>query len=444
MRNDAVSLAADPMFDSGYYRSRHMHKAARWVSPALHYLLYGRFASLAAHPLFDGDWYRDAYRDVGSDDADPLLHYIRHGRAEGRRPNAYFDPGWYLRRNPDLKLGVQDAFQHFIAHGSAEGRDPSARFSMKTYLAQNPELAAASVNPLAHYLSRVDRERLAISAYEVDFSDARPVEEAVIETRKRPIPRSESALFVTHSADGHLKAHVAHYLKSLSQEGIGVTLIVAADNGFIDDRPWLYELIDGLYVRDNVGWDFAAWAHVMRLNPEFFEVDRLYWLNDSLVGPFSRQSFHKLISRVRDDPANLVGLTFNRERADHIQSYFLAFRSGLLSSKAFYEFIYFIKSFQDKEDVINAYEIKLYPYVLSCGMSASALFDLGKKANSTLLDWEDLIERGFCFLKVLAIRNELSGSGDKRWRKILEDQGYDVALVDRLLEQLNESPQSSP
>ena len=67
---------------------------------------------------------------------------------------------------------------------------------------------------------------------------------------------------------------------ALKQEGIAATLIVAADHGFSDDEPWLRALVDGLYVRQNGGWDFACWAHVLRLNRQLYRSGILYWLND--------------------------------------------------------------------------------------------------------------------------------------------------------------------
>ena len=52
----------------------------------------------------------------------------------------------------------------------------------------------------------------------------------------------------------------AHILEALVRESIGVVLIVAADGEFVDDESWLYELVDGLFVRSNEGFDFAAWG----------------------------------------------------------------------------------------------------------------------------------------------------------------------------------------
>src|SRR5262249_42042238 len=79
-------------------------------------------------------------------------------------------------------------------------------------------------------------------------------------------PSRELALFVTHSRDGTtIRRHVEHYVEALRTEGIDVILIVASDSvqTTIPDR--LLDMASGVYVRENLGFDFAAWAHIMRI-----------------------------------------------------------------------------------------------------------------------------------------------------------------------------------
>jgi lipopolysaccharide biosynthesis protein len=124
-----------------------------------------------------------------------------------------------------------------------------------------------------------------------------------------PAVQAETGLLVSHSSDGHLKPHVLRYIEALVGEGIGVILIVNSDHGFIDDNPRLQELVDGLFIRANEGFDFAAWAHVLRLYPELRRANVLYLLNDSIIGPVSKSAFHAAIERVRRSPGDLIGMT---------------------------------------------------------------------------------------------------------------------------------------
>jgi hypothetical protein len=434
------------MFDANFYRTSHLaHAAAGW-SPVWHYVLWGRFQRHAAHPLFDAAWYGDAYQDVEASGADPLLHYVRHGRAEGRKPNALFDPAWYLRRNPEVLSTGLEPLRHYLEIGAAEGRNPSAWFNIRDYLEQNPDLVGGHLNPLAHRLknaSQTDRARWRTLTHAVDFGEAKPVTDAAIEMRKAPTPAREAALFVTHAPDGRLKPHVAHYLRCLADEGIKVTLIVAADRGFTDDGFEIGDLIDGLFVRANQGWDFAGWAHLMRLYPHFFAADILYWLNDSLIGPFNQEFFSRLLARIRAHPAALVGMTTNLERGEHIQSYFLAIKARALASSAFRDFVLNVQSLPDKEGAINAYEIQFSPKLRAAGLETATLFKSDSSGNPTIHGWKALIQAGFPFMKIAAITNKIPGMDTSEWRVILSDQGYDVSIVDQLLIELGGTKNSA-
>ena len=107
------------------------------------------------------------------------------------------------------------------------------------------------------------------------------------------------ALFVTYSADGWLKSHVLYYVDSLRREGIAVALIVNTDMAWKFRNSDLLSRVDGLFVRQNKGIDFAAWAHVLQLRPEILEVTNLYLINDSLIGPIDRTKFSEVIRRIR-------------------------------------------------------------------------------------------------------------------------------------------------
>ena len=136
----------------------------------------------------------------------------------------------------------------------------------------------------------------------------------------------EVALFVTHSPHGSLKPHVPHYLKSLKRQGISVVLIVNSDAPVAAFKFNLWSEIDGVFVRQNEGYDFAAWAHILRLRPKLFDAKILYLINESLIGPTNDLAFAELLTRLRDSPADVIGLTENFDRAWHIQSYFLALK----------------------------------------------------------------------------------------------------------------------
>jgi GT2 family glycosyltransferase len=224
---------------------------------------------------------------------------------------------------------------------------------------------------------------------------------------KQPSAGGELALFVTRFQNGRIRPHVRHHLAALKQHGIRPVLIVAAEAPFHEPDAASFDSVAGLYVRQNVGFDFAAWAHVLRANPQIFSANILYLINDSVIGPLNEQKFEEVLRRVRSSEADVIGLTDNFECGWHIQSYFIALKSKALMSGALREFFRNIKNLREKEDVTNFYEIRLAPELRSAGLRCEALFPAEQNHNpTTSSDWKDLIESGFPYVKMGVLRDD--------------------------------------
>jgi lipopolysaccharide biosynthesis protein len=248
-----------------------------------------------------------------------------------------------------------------------------------------------------------------------------------------PAVQAETILLVSHSSNGHLKPHVLRYIEALVGEGIGVIMIVNSDHGFIDDNPRLRELVDGLFIRANEGFDFAAWAHVLRLYPELRRAGILYLLNDSVIGPVSESAFHTAIERVRRSPEDLIGMTENHDLAWHIQSYFLAVRASAMRSAAWRKFTRRIGSLPSKDDVVKTYEVQLASAMTSAGLKSSVVFKTEFHSDPTVYLWKKLLEDGFPFVKIKALRDDIPGVDKADWRHTLADLGFDVSIADDIL-----------
>jgi FkbM family methyltransferase len=267
-----------------------------------------------------------------------------------------------------------------------------------------------------------------------------PVTNAVIEYRKATRHGREVALFVTHSPDGKLKPHVRPYIAALRRHGIEVTLIVAADAAWLDQDALPLDEVDTLVVRENLGLDFAAWAHVLQLEPELFDSDTLYLLNDSLIGPFNDTLFEKLLCRLRSEPADMIGMTESWEYEWHVQSFFLALRRGALASPVLQDFFNNVVILPTKHDVIQRYELKFAPTLRASGISHAVLFPSENRDNRTLFDWKRLIDDGFPFVKIMALRDKIEGVDSSGWRAVLTAHGYDLALAEPALQVIAANP----
>ncbi len=432
-RRDERLVSRSLLFDEAFYLRACPDIGHFRHAPLRHYLIHGWLEGRRPHPLFDGDWYLREYPDIARAGVNPLVHFLEFGTAENRNPNPFFDLAWYVRRNPDVILSELNPVVHFMTVGAARLADPSPSFSTRWYLEQNPDVAASSINPLAHYLLHGQQEGGLSKPPETNLTRSHPVTTARIECLKLALAHGEIALFATHAPDGLLRPHVRGYLEALRHEGIGVVLIVATDQEFAGNAAWIHELVDGLFVRSVGGFDFAAWAHVLRLHPEFFDAEILYWMNDSVFGPVNDAAFHKVITRVRGAWQDLVGLTENFEPRWHIQSYFLALKRRALESDVLRRFVQNIVAFSEKRDVIDCYEVELASTLTAAGMTASALFKTRCEHNPLAFRWRELLAEGFPFVKINTVRDELPGVNKIGWREALKALGFDIAVADRAL-----------
>jgi glycosyltransferase involved in cell wall biosynthesis len=318
------------------------------------------------------------------------------------------------------------------------------RVDAEWYRRQYPEIARVGADPLNHFIRCGRREGRKPNAAEARAEGWVSVTDVEISCLKQPMLVEEIALFVTHSPHGQLRPHVPHYLKCLKREGIAVVLIVAADEAFTVAETDLMNRVDGLFVRDNGGYDFAAWAHVLRLHPELTNANILYLLNDSVFGPVNDTAFSELLERIRNSNADFIGLTESFEQSWHLQSYFLAAKARAVSSIAFREFIEGIVCHADKDRVILQYELRFATIMKIAGLKCEAMFQKTDYRNPTIYHWRSLLDSGFPFLKIATVRDAPPEVDMDGWRQALLAQGYDVSLAQRTLQEIFASERRLP
>lgn len=235
---------------------------------------------------------------------------------------------------------------------------------------------------------------------------------AQINVRKAPtLPLvGEVCFFVSHAAETKLKPHVVKHIDRLVAQGIKVVLIVNTDlpAGDIAISDSLANALSAFYVRQNAGFDFAAWAHAYALCPPTVDWTRLYLINDSIVGPLNDDHFKDMISRLRQSKADFIGLVESAFPQPHLQSFFLAFNREALSHPIFARWMCNVRSLAQKIHVIDVYETRLTQVLRDAGLRGEALFPAlsgGLHAtDDTVLRWEALLDAGFPYVKASVIR----------------------------------------
>lgn len=226
-----------------------------------------------------------------------------------------------------------------------------------------------------------------------------------------PGETDELCLFVTHAPTPTLKQHVVDHVRSLIEENIAVVLIINTDHQAAEFMlpPDFSSRLSGLLVRQNVGFDFGAWAHAFCLLPRGMTKRRLYFVNDSIVGPLDIAAYRTILERVRRSGADMIGLTQNTKPRPHLQSFYLAFNERLFASPLFTNVMANLLNLPSKNAVIDAYEVHLTTYLQEHGFQCEALFPNMAQDDSltddTTFRWARLIEIGFPFVKGHVLRN---------------------------------------
>jgi cephalosporin hydroxylase len=257
-----------------------------------------------------------------------------------------------------------------------------------------------------------------------------PVETARLSCFKslEQVEGSRVALMVAHAPNGQVKANVPVYVAALCRAGIRVVLVAASDQPLVID-PDLTEMLVGGFVRDNKGYDFAAWAHLLKVAPELWRADALFLLNDSVIGPLSQERLDDLLRRIARNTADVVGATENFEFEWHLQSYFMAFKPRALASDTLRSFFEQVMNLPDKNAVIHTYEIPLTRTLMACGLTCAAAYRSRDDVNQTLGHWRDLINDGFPFVKTEVLR-QLNPRWDVAgWQETLAATGFDPSVA---------------
>lgn len=219
----------------------------------------------------------------------------------------------------------------------------------------------------------------------------------------------EVCFFVSHAAQPRLKPHVAHHLEQLARAGLRVVLVLNTDlpsAAFVLD-PGLVARLGGVFVRENTGFDFAAWAHLHALCRTTAAWKRLFLVNDSIAGPIDLGDFDAMLAHIRVMDADVVALTRSAEPVPHLQSFFLVFQRRALKSEVLRDFFARVVSLPDKSQVIDVYEARLTRMLergnLRCESVFPPLSADPLSSNDTSLRWKELLGAGFPYVKVSVI-----------------------------------------
>lgn len=216
------------------------------------------------------------------------------------------------------------------------------------------------------------------------------------------------AVLVHHGAVPRVTRSFGELVGAFRARGYGVLVVSSAE--FREPLDWgAAGTPAGATVlrKPNVGYDFGSWAVGLAAYPQVREAATVVLANDSLVGPFA--SIDGVLDRAEATPADVWGLTETLQFARHLQSFFVAYRGGVLTDAPLDWFWRGVRHHADKQMIIHRNEIGLGRLLEREGYALDALFGAGQVVpaadNPTIAGWRTLLERGLPFVKREIVRS---------------------------------------
>jgi lipopolysaccharide biosynthesis protein len=243
----------------------------------------------------------------------------------------------------------------------------------------------------------------------------------------------EVCVFVTYSPTRMLCQPTLRYIEGLRQSGMKVLVVTATDDLRAPANVNV-NLLTGLIVRGNHGYDFAAWATALAILPDLWNARILVLANDSVYGPTSQLALNDVLERIRQSTSDVIGLTESHQGAHHIQSYFIALKGHALSSEQVRAFWDNVRSHSTKQVAIDRYELTFLAQCKLGQLTHEILFPLPPAlprhhVNPTLIHWRSLATQGFPFIKAQLLRDDLPGTNTDGWEAMFKEAPYMLRLI---------------
>ena len=255
-------------------------------------------------------------------------------------------------------------------------------------------------------------------------------------------------ILVHYDPEGIVDPYFLYYLKKLHELG-DVCIVSASEKLDKASQQAMMFYAKRLIVKNNVGYDFKAWARGISKTENLDQYDRVILTNDSVFGPFSDLEGIVADMDKCDYDVWSIADSFQRDRY-HLQSYFMVYNMKPLRENFLRGIFEDFSGVQVKDDIIDAFEVGLtdqfdkrgYKYGAYASMkNIPQTIDYLKLdrfrsdgvVNSSHALWDYLIMyENFPFLKrELVMKNPLHMDLSLLYSVIHTYTDYDVALIDR-------------
>jgi len=182
-------------------------------------------------------------------------------------------------------------------------------------------------------------------------------------------------LFVSFDKSGEVGEYIFYLLKDIYNS---IERLVFIRNGKLNNegRRQLSQVTSEIIIRDNIGYDAAAWKFALTSYigwDNICKYDELILFNDSFYGPFF--TFKSIFSEMDKRHIDFWGITkygknnTNYEIPLHIQTYFITIRKKMFSSDAFKFYWENQPIYNNYSKVVKSFELKFTKYFQDRGFT---------------------------------------------------------------------------
>jgi lipopolysaccharide biosynthesis protein len=219
-------------------------------------------------------------------------------------------------------------------------------------------------------------------------------------------------LFAGYNKNGIIDDALVFYVTTLSHYG---DVVFVMDNDCpMRELNKLKPYVIYSAAKQHGEYDFGSYkrAYIYAENKKLFDnYDFIYFVNDSVYGPVSDKDIGVVLKQMERTKSDFVGMVSNQDEVtpEHVQSWFVGFRSEIAHNPDFSKFMHSITKQTDKKDIINKYEIGLSKLLKSITKKMYVLFRQDNHRCNTVYKkpWV-LLQHGIPFIKKSAISQMLS------------------------------------
>lgn len=185
-------------------------------------------------------------------------------------------------------------------------------------------------------------------------------------------------IFAHYDRQGELRLDTQNLLEELSQYFAPIIFVSTKMNQRnLDKIPGNISII----IRENIGYDFYSYreglSHLTKGFIESFNYENISFMNSSFYCGDCKKIVTKYHSGITRNNFDLVGLTMHKGAVDtppHVQSYLFSLSQEVIRNPSVLEWWKHMLPINDRNIVIQKYEIGLSKLISDCGFDLKSLY----------------------------------------------------------------------